>query len=91
MNMKLYMVHVGYYDLENGEGIYESHKNFFVAAQDPKEAKTKTFQLEEFVNNKMHIDGIKEISSVQGYEVNLIKSDNTQDGEVIGYDESKEL
>ena len=26
----------------------------------------------------MHIDGIKEISSVQGYEVNLIKSDNTK-------------
>ena len=45
MNMKLYMVHVGYYDLENGEGIYESHKNFFVAAQDAKEAKAKTFEL----------------------------------------------
>ena len=39
----------------------------------------------------MHIDGIKEISSVQGYEVNLIKNANIQDGEVIGYDESKEL
>ena len=51
--MKLYMVHVGYYDLDAGEGIYESHKNFFVVAKDPKDAKSKTFALEElFVPEK---------------------------------------
>ena len=31
--MKLFMVHVGFYDEEVGEGIYESHMNFFVACQ----------------------------------------------------------
>ena len=91
MNMKLYMVHVGYYDLENGEGIYESHKNFFVAAQDPKEAKAKTFELEEFVNNKMHIDGIKEISFVDGYKVFLEECSEEEKGKVFSYDESKDI
>tara|TARA_B100000676_G_scaffold311685_1_gene382527 strand:+ start:1654 stop:1923 length:270 start_codon:yes stop_codon:yes gene_type:complete len=89
--MKLYMVHVGYYDLDSGEGIYESHKNFFVAAKDPKEAKSKTFDLEEFTKKNMHIDGIKEISNVQGYEVSLVKNENLREGEVLGYDQSREL
>ena len=40
--MNLYMVHVGFYDPSVGEGLYESHMNFFVAAADVKEAKTKT-------------------------------------------------
>ena len=62
--MKLFMVHVGFYDDEVGEGIYESHINFFVAAGNPKSAKKKTFNLEQFKNKKMHIDGIKEISDV---------------------------
>ena len=85
------MVHVGYYDFDSGEGIYESHKNFFVAAKDPKEAKSRTFSLEEFTKKNMHIDGIKEISNVQGYEVNLVKKENLKEGQIIGYDESKEL
>ena len=44
--MKLFMVHVGFYDEETGEGIYESHVNFFVAAGNAKSAKKKTFQME---------------------------------------------
>lgn len=56
--MKLYMVHVGFYDVEVGEGIYESHMNFFIAASNAKSAKKKTFNLEQFKNKKMHIDGI---------------------------------
>ena len=39
--MKLFMVHVGFYDDEVGEGIYESHINIFVAAGNPKSAKKK--------------------------------------------------
>ncbi len=89
--MKLYMVHVGYYDLDAGEGIYESHKNFFVVAKDPKDAKSKTFALEEFTKKNMHIDGIKEISNVQGYEVNLVKNEKQKEEQILGYDESKEL
>ena len=43
--MKLFMVHVGFYDDEVGEGIYESHINIFVAAGNPKSAKKKTHEL----------------------------------------------
>ena len=46
--MNLYMVHVGFYDPSVGEGLYESHMNFFVAATDVKEAKTKTLGITEF-------------------------------------------
>ena len=31
--MKLFMVHVGFYDEEMGEGLYESHINFFLLQQ----------------------------------------------------------
>ena len=37
------------------------------------------------------IDGIKEISNVQGYEVSLVKNENLREGEVLGYDQSREL
>ena len=39
----------------------------------------------------MHIDGIKEISNVQGYEVNLVKNEKQKEEQILGYDESKEL
>ena len=39
----------------------------------------------------MHIDGIKEISNVQGYEVILKKGSESELGKVISYDEAKEL
>ena len=89
--MKLFMVHVGFYDDEFGEGIYESHINFFVAAGNAKSAKKKTMQMKKFRDKKMHIDGIKEISSVDGYEVNLIKSPDQKKSKVYSYIESKKL
>ena len=39
----------------------------------------------------MHIDGMKEISSVDGYKVTLEKDSESKPGEVISYDESKDL
>ena len=60
--MNLYMVHVGYYDKNIGDGIYEVHLNYFVAAQNPKEAKTKTQSFDQFKEKSMHIDGIKAVS-----------------------------
>ena len=89
--MKLFMVHVGYYDKSIGEGLYETHLNYFVAAQDAKDAKKKAHQLSEFQERSMHIDGMKEISSVDGYKVTLEKDSESQPGEVISYDESKDL
>jgi len=85
------MVHVGFYDAEVGEGIYESHMNFFIAASNAKSAKTKTFNLEQFKNKKMHIDGIKEISDVEGYKVILEKSSYKNKSKVYSYNESKKL
>jgi len=85
------MVHVGFYDHSIGEGIYESHINYFIAAVDPKDAKRKVLSLEEFQNRSMHIDGIKEISKVDGYEVKLIESSEVKDGKVFSYDESSNL
>lgn len=89
--MKLFMVHVGFYDQSIGDGIYETHLNYFLAAEDPKDAKIKAQSLEEFQTKSMHIDGIKEISNVQGYEVILKENSNPQEGEVLSYDEAKEL
>lgn len=89
--MKLFMVHVGFYDAEVGEGIYESHMNFFIAASNAKSAKKKTFNLEQFRNKKMHIDGIKEISDVEGYKVILEKSPHKNKSKVYSYNESKKL
>ena len=89
--MKLFMVHVGFYDDEVGEGVYESHVNFFVAAGNAKSAKKKIMNMKKFRDKKMHIDGIKEISSVDGYEVNLIKSSEQKKSKVYSYTESKKL
>ena len=89
--MKLFMVHVGFYDQSIGEGIYETHLNYFIVALNAKDAKTKTQNLEEFKAKSMHIDGIKEINNVEGYEVTLKESDTNLEGEILSYDEAKEL
>jgi len=47
--------------------------------------------MKKFRDKKMHIDGIKEISSVDGYEVNLIKSSEQKKSKVYSYTESKKL
>ena len=89
--MNLYMVHVGFYDPSIGEGLYEVHMNFFTAAKTPKDAKEKISDLKEFKNKKMHIDGIKELSYVDGYKVSLEETKNPKQEEILGYDESKKL
>ena len=85
------MVHVGFYDAEVGEGLYESHMNFFIAASNAKSAKKKAFNMEQFKAKKMHIDGIKEISDVEGYKVVLEKSTTKNQSKVYSYNESKKL
>ena len=89
--MKLFMVHVGFYDDEVGEGIYESQINIFVVAGNPKSAKKKIMNMDKFRDKKMHIDGIKEINNVDDYEVHLIKNPEQKKAKVYSYDESKKL
>ena len=39
----------------------------------------------------MHIDGIKELSYIDGYKVSLEKGENSKQEKILGYDESKDL
>ena len=89
--MNLYMVHVGYYDPSIGEGLYEVHMNFFTVAESAKIAKEKVSDKKEFLEKKMHIDGIKLLSYVDGYKVSLVEDKNPKKDKIIAYDESKKL
>jgi hypothetical protein len=68
---KLYLVHCGFYDNDVCDGIYESHVNFFVAAVSFEEARKKAKELPEFKGKRMHVDGLQEIQSVDGFSVSL--------------------
>lgn len=70
--MKLYIVHVGFYD--NEIGIYELHSNFLVAAPDVHEVKKIVKNKDIFKNKKMHIDAVQEIDVVDGYKIILEKN-----------------
>lgn len=81
--MKLYLIHVGFYDSELMDGLYEQHGNFFVVAKNVKEAKTRAKMNQVFQNKNMHIDGIQEL--------NLVKETGTKETVNYGYDEVKKL
>ena len=72
--MKLFLIHTGFYDLDLCEGIYESHANYFVVASDFQDARLKAKSLPDFKSKKMHVDGIQEITLVDGFEVQLKES-----------------
>jgi hypothetical protein len=69
--MKLYLVHCGFYDLQLCDGLYESHANFFVAAESFEDARAKAKLLPEFTAKKMHVDGLLEVTAVSGHRVRL--------------------
>ncbi len=68
---KLYLVHCGFYDLELLDGVYESHVNFLVAARDFDDARARVKLESDFQRKKMHVDGLLEVSAVQGFRVEL--------------------
>ena len=72
--MKLYLVHTGYYDKSVGEGFYEQHTNIFIVAKDLRSAREKVKKNKDYIDKKMHIDGIKEIENVDGYVINVLQS-----------------
>ena len=51
----------------------QGHTNFFVCAKDIALARKVVKEKKEFKKYKMHIDGIQEINSVDGYKVFLKK------------------
>jgi hypothetical protein len=69
--MKLFLVHCGFYDPTTGDGIYESHVNFFVTAPNFEEARLKAKTLPAFKDRRMHVDGLQEIEAVDGYRIHL--------------------
>ena len=73
--MKLYLIHCGFYDEEISDGIYEFHVNIPILAAHVDEAKKKVRVVPQFVAKKMHIDGIQEIESVEGYTITFVKKD----------------
>tara|TARA_A100001037_G_scaffold264983_1_gene256173 strand:- start:185 stop:403 length:219 start_codon:yes stop_codon:yes gene_type:complete len=72
--MKLFQVHTGFYDPNISAGFYEGHTNIFVCARDEKEAREKVKEKEEYKKFKMHIDGVQEMDTVEGYKIKLVKS-----------------
>ena len=91
--MKLYLIHAGFYDRKVSDGFYESHTNYFVAADTKTEAKKKAKSIPEYTAKKMHIDGIMEVNQVDGYDV-LLKpaEEEKEDGQVtFGYEEVKKF
>ena len=73
---KLYLVHCGFYDSTLSDGIYESHVNFFVVAENFEEARKSAKELSDFKSRKMHVDGLQEIVVVGGYQIRLERDSN---------------
>ena len=76
--MKLYLIHTGYYDKNVGDGFFEQHTNIFVVAKNVYYARENVKKNKEFIENKMHIDGIKEIENVDGYDIDLQRSNKKE-------------
>ena len=55
-NMKLYLVHCGFYDKDICDGLYESHVNFFVSADHFEEARQKASTAENALLVKLNPD-----------------------------------
>ena len=80
--MKLFLVHCGFYDKDVCDGLYESHVNYFVSAEDFEDAKMKAKQIPEFQMKKMHVDGLQEIQAVNGFRV-ILQSDSNLENKTI--------
>ena len=89
--MKLYLIHVGFYDTEIMDGLYEQHSNYFVVAENVKDAKKKARKNSTYKKKKMHIDGIQELNIIDGYSIKLVASNSTDNSVIYGYDEIKTL
>ena len=71
--MKLYVAHVGFYDPEIG--IYELHTNIHVVAADIKAARDSIKNNPIYMSKKMHIDGIEELLTVDGFKIEASEYD----------------
>ncbi len=79
--MKLFLIHLGYYD-NLSYGVFESHTNRFILAENEEDARAKMKASDFFKENKMHIDGLQCIEAVEGHRIEL-KADDTLHGETL--------
>jgi acyl-CoA thioesterase FadM len=77
--LKLFLVHCGFYDSEVVDGVYEFHVNFVVAAESFEDARTRVKLEPDFQKKKMHVDGLQLIEAAQGYRVEL-RADESLEG-----------
>ena len=89
--MKLYLIHVGFYDLELMGGIYEQHINYFVVAENIQQAKRKAKNNTDYKEKKMHIDGIQEVNIIDGYRIKLELNNSEINAVNYSYDDVKNL
>ncbi len=89
--MKLFLVHCGFYDEKIGDGLYESHMNFFVAANDFVEARAQVKKIPEFQKNKMHVDGMQVIEAVTGFKIELNYDPSLNDQSIIPIHKHREF
>jgi len=75
-NKKLFLVHCGFYDKEILEGIYESHVNFFVVAEDLQQARSKAKEHPEFKRKRMHIDGMQQLDAIDGFRITVERDES---------------
>lgn len=89
--MKLFLVHCGFYDGEVFDGVYESHVNFFVAAEDFEDARAKARLNPTFKGKKMHVDGLQQIDAVDGYDVALRENPSLKGGTSVQGNRHRDL
>ena len=82
---------LGFYDSEIMEGLYEQHSNYFVVAENIKEAISKAKQKTLFKNKKMHIDGIQELNIIDRFRIKLVLAKSNNDIINYSYDSVKKL
>lgn len=88
--MNLYIAHVGYYDDEIG--IYELHTNIHVVASDIKAARDKIKKNPLYISKKMHIDGIEELLTIDGYKIEATEYNATaKKNKTYSHDDLKAL
>lgn len=66
---KLYLIHLGYFDEELSQQVFESHTNIFLVADDIKQALAEARKLSIVTKYNMHVDGIQEINVINGYKI----------------------
>jgi hypothetical protein len=89
--MKLFLVHCGFYDGEVFDGVYESHVNFFVAAESFDDARARARLNPTYQGKKMHVDGLQRVDAVDGFDVALTPNPGLGGASMVAGSRHREL